>query len=181
MLLLLLGCSSPNVKTGFVDPEIQPYVKEFIDNSEGKVTPEDIQEISITFKDYGKSADKGNNGTIVGTCHLMAITDNYITINTTWWHRLDDPYYHLEKASVVWHELGHCALLRDHTPSNWNLNWWDKVLIFIGLKESEKTLTDGCPISLMNPYTLDSWCWNNHYNYYIKELYDQSAENYKTL
>lgn len=51
---------------------------------------------------------------------------------------------------LVWHELGHCALSR-----------W---------KHTEGTLEDGCPRSTMDPRPLHSQCWEEHRNYYIKEL-----------
>jgi hypothetical protein len=67
-------------------------------------------------------------------------------INQQWWTYAD----HVEREMVVFHELGHCALYRDH------LN-------------DEKI--GGDPVSLMNWTIFSESTYNENREYYLRELF----------
>jgi hypothetical protein len=81
----------------------------------------------------------------VGVCQTWSNGYREIRIEKAYWEAATEK----EKIELVFHELGHCQQGRGHTSTY---------------------LTDGCPVSLMDPYTLDLWCLDTHWDYYIEEL-----------
>lgn len=86
----------------------------------------------------------------VATCGFPDnnINRSVITFNMTYW----ESYSSGDKESTVFHEMGHCVLLREHLP----------------------TLSNGKPISLMNPYIVLSDTYLPRRNYYIGELFSKA-------
>ena len=68
-----------------------------------------------------------------------------IGIVRSFWNNFTD----IERLILVYHELGHCALHRNHT---------------IGILE------DNCPDSIMYPTFIGRECFDKHYTYYLEEL-----------
>jgi hypothetical protein len=165
---LLLSCASARTRDDSIDLNIKPYVIDFVENSRGVVSLEMANEIPITIVDYKDDTNK--LGTILATCYYSPYSTNYITINRKWWNAEAGPYYSRKFARVIWHELGHCVLGRDHTYS-YDQSWYVKLLEWINLTEQKGFLKDGCPISLMHPIIVDDYCAEKHYLYYLQELY----------
>lgn len=82
---------------------------------------------------------------VAGTCDISAGSYE-VTLDSDYWALADDD----EKTMLVFHELGHCLLDRDHRT---DLN------------------SDGMPVSIMNPYLFDSVYFHDHYASYVNELF----------
>lgn len=121
-----------------VDPAFVPYV-ELYKSMKGRGLSYDIP---IAF---------GNqDGNVIGVCTRWSSGHRQIQIDPTYWN---DPYTtEHEKISLIFHELGHCDLNRDHVTALRSNNW---------------------PVSLMYPY-------NYGYNspdesYYFNELFNPTS------
>jgi hypothetical protein len=124
--------------------------------------------VSIEFHTYLEDS------TVVGTCHRNLIEKSIIWINEEWWNSLYVSEY--QRLEVVFHELGHCVLLRAHTiPPNDSdrgfFTWWERLFFKIGIFIPKGYLKDGCPSSIMHPYTMLDLCFIKHYKYYMDELF----------
>lgn len=103
------------------------------------------RDIKFIFS-YGMANDK------VATCSFPTSNTNssIITINMSYW----ESWTSADKESTIFHEMGHCVLLRDHTSA----------------------LISGTsvPISLMNPYIVRASTYIPRRTYYIAELFSQA-------
>jgi hypothetical protein len=81
-----------------------------------------------------------------GYCVLSSDASPTVVINEDVWNDLDA----VEKEALIFHELGHCVLFRRHN--------------------SEKTGT-GEPVTIMNPYAIDSYLYRAKLSYYYRELF----------
>ena len=72
-----------------------------------------------------------------------------INIDPEFWAIASD----VEKEEVVFHELGHCILGRDH---------------------EETVLEEGIPKSIMFPYVFE-WEYQNYRSYYVAELKNENT------
>jgi hypothetical protein len=79
-------------------------------------------------------------------CVLSSDASPTVVINEDVWNDLDD----VEKEALIFHELGHCVLFRRHN--------------------SEKTGA-GEPVTIMNPYAIDSYLYRAKLSYYYRELF----------
>ena len=80
-----------------------------------------------------------------GICHTWGTEWKEIHISPDFWSQASE----LQKTNLIFHELGHCELSRDH------LN---------------KFLSDSCPSSFMYERTISDFCLKKHWGKYIKEL-----------
>lgn len=147
-----------------IDPELQTFVEEFKNLSNGAVTDNDLKNFSMGFRDYNKGSS------IAGTCHYGV---NEVDISKSWWNSWQTPS---ERLELVFHELGHCILKRSHTKKPVHdgfLAWIERLGFKVGLFTDKGYLYDGCPASFMHPYTLGDRCINKHFHYYINELFSR--------
>ena len=63
-----------------IDNEFKSYAQNFIDKSKGKVKPNDIKNLSITFDKFDEDSD------IVGYCLYIPLYPR-IVINQDWWYQ----------------------------------------------------------------------------------------------
>lgn len=133
---IFISCSVPKSLDGrYIDPEILPYVQRF-EQAYGRVA-----RVNVRFMVSGL-------GTRSGTCYryidAQVIPD--VFLNKEHWLFYTD----LGKEELVFHELGHCVLHRDHIAT------WNK----------------GIPDSIMYPYTFgDEYYYMFNREYYINELF----------
>ena len=80
-----------------------------------------------------------------GFCY-PGIGINIININQKSWETTN-------KEQLLAHELGHCLF---------------------GLQHNARTLSDGCPESIMFPKVIDIGCWNMYKSEYYQELIEAS-------
>jgi hypothetical protein len=81
----------------------------------------------------------------VGICKLGYYRVPYIAIDRTYWKNSS----RWGREWLVFHELGHCVLDRDHRDDKFGVN---------------------CPASIMHSYA-NSFCYKDYRNYYVKELF----------
>lgn len=133
--LFTIGCGQVNATNKYHAKEAEMYLVEF-------------------EQDYGIStgqtevtmSDKGFEKNVIGYCMSDDInpTGN-IVLNSVTWPNLTDT----EKHNLVYHELGHCILLRDH---------------------NDALYPDGCYRSIMNTYLISDFCYFLHKDELINEL-----------
>jgi hypothetical protein len=78
-------------------------------------------------------------------CRIFEDGYRQIEVDANFWATATDS----QKEQTVYHELGHCVFGRTHNR-----------LFF----------PDGCPKSIMNPYTFGEPCLTQHFGEYIQEL-----------
>ncbi len=119
------------------DPQFIPYIQEF-EYFHGS----SVSHVPIGFADLGEK--------IAGVCYRTVIDGkilySYIEINREYWPTISE----LQKINLIFHELGHCALNRDHVES-------DSVRI--------------CPISFMHYQIMSTDCLFNNYDLYLEEMF----------
>jgi hypothetical protein len=88
-----------------VNEELWPYYQRFEEEGRFRGLAIDLEEENINgfIKDI-------NQDHVLGKCLYRSYTNNEITIDQGFWNSASD----LFKEFVVFHELGHCYLLRDH-------------------------------------------------------------------
>lgn len=137
ILMFLFGCGHPQQLT--IDPTFQDLISRF--EKDGNRT---IKDLVVKFGYI--STPGGKPGTyVVGECEQGLGTPT-VTILPAYWNSATD----LQREELMYHELGHCILERDHV---------------------EEELSDGCPVSIMDPYTIEESCLIAHHAEYIKELF----------
>jgi len=82
----------------------------------------------------------------VGVCHSWSNGKSKILIDRGQW---EDKLSELQKEALIWHEFGHCALNFGHNDSQ---------------------RPDKCPTHIMNWQLLSDYCYNKHYNDYIRRF-----------
>ena len=146
---LLLGCGVVVAdERSRIQEEIKPFISSFYFEWE-KVTgvPHPASDIKVIFVDEvsGKGIVKEN----IATCTYSAMT---LRIERKWWNE----HSVLQKEALVFHELGHCILLRRH----------------ITLTFQCKEQPSGCPVSIMYPSVLKSVTYSKYRTYYLQELFN---------
>lgn len=133
----------------FIHSEILPYVREF-ESLYGKKT----ENISITFTSFFGSS-------VVGICQSYSknggwYRDKVIKLDRDYWNESSKA----AKEILVFHELGHCELERDHDD------------------EFLTTNEDGIPVlmskSIMNSYIINETKYIENRTYYIIELFNKN-------
>lgn len=162
-MLSQVSCASVRpIHDGF-DPEFDNWKKMFIHESKGKVTEADFDGVTMGFYKY-----KDGEST-VGTCWPMVV---FTEIDISEEYKTNYDYYW--RKELVYHEFGHCILGREHTQPTSSSGWGGKIerLFFrLGIYQPKGYLKDGCPISLMHPNMIGSYCFAKHHDYYIAELF----------
>lgn len=134
--------STPNPPDFSTDTEFIPYIQEF-----EKFSKMDTSSVPIGF-------DSLNEG-VAGVCYYSeisgVISTAYIKINRDYWNK----YSQHKKINLIFHELGHCVLGRDHTK-------WQ--------------VPNECPSSFMNDFIISNYCLKKHYKKYIKEMFPSWEE-----
>jgi len=121
------------------NPEFQLYINEF----EG-YSGLDTRAVPISFADLP--------GDEAGVCHYFRVGAGpirwgYIEIDEPYWKTISEQ----QRINLIFHELGHCVLGRDHViPTN---------------------SVEMCPKSFMHPSVIDTHCLMHNYNDYIKEMF----------
>lgn len=141
MRFLLLGfiissCSSFN-------PEFTPYVAKFKEDSL-KYGRKDLQDFSIPIE-FATLSNKDEEYQVVGLCRYIPFM-RAIFIDERFWRTSSETM----REIVLYHELGHCVLDKDH---------------------DEETDLLGIPKHLMYPSVLSSRNYEAKKDYYLKDLF----------
>lgn len=150
ILLTLLSSCEGDLIGAFSSPQgntssgpFDKYVSKFYQKMGEADLDNSRRNIEISF-DENMSMD------YAGLC-FWSETPRRITINKYWW----DGYDEYDREILIFHELGHCVLNRDHTDS---YDSW------------------GRPLSIMST-DLGGWDYKDYYNSYIQELFQVSPGN----
>lgn len=180
ILLNLLSCATINAKKGneiidisiynsektYIEETFLPYVESFIKDSMGSVTWKKLKGLVVIFEDIKEEG-------VIGQCSLFF--EKKVTIDREWWDKNTND---AQRMQLIYHELGHCVLLRNHTePANADYSFFEKVLFFLGIFKRQYSLIDGCEPSLMHPTMTSLNCTLIHKEYYINELFRRT--NYR--
>lgn len=133
-LQVLSGCGRS------VDPTFQPYVDSFKTEAAAQMHPVNMDAISIQFGPVTESD-------AYAQCVGQQFVGGMITVNASLWHGLTEAH----REQIMFHELGHCVLLRAHRTD---------------------LRADGSPISIMYPVSNFVSSYVAHRSEYIKELFD---------
>jgi len=115
--LILNSCASDPFESSkpvpqefqFVEEAIIPYYQSFQKEAKERGLQIDLNnlEISAEIKEIAQEH-------VAGSCSFGSHINNHITIDKTFWEKASQPL----REFVVFHELGHCALLRGHDESS---------------------------------------------------------------
>jgi len=122
-----------------ITPDFEHQVQSFVSNGEARGVKVDISGLTMQFTRMFEGTS------ILGVC---VPSDKTVLINEDFWNKADPA----ERDFLVWHELGHCVLGRNH--STW--------------------MHEGLPVSIMYPIewaTGHEDAWYDHRRELIDELY----------
>ncbi|GJM28305.1 MAG: hypothetical protein DHS20C17_09400 [Cyclobacteriaceae bacterium] len=148
--ILVIACENPEeivpeeVKFPGVDAELKEYFQRFEDEAATRGINVDLAAIGIT----GVILEIDETH-VLGRCSFPRAQPNRVTVDQTFWNRGSD----LFREFVVFHELGHCFLLRSHL---------------------EDQLPNGACSSIMrsgNGTCLDNYSSRTR-NFYVDELFE---------
>lgn len=123
-----------------IAPEAKQYVSRFVTTGASLGRHIVIDDLIVEFKAITPKW--------MGVCYYGQTPR--IVLNTYYWQWLND----LDREQLVFHELGHCVLNRDH-----NDQWI--------------TAPDGNYIqaSVMNAYDFEWWKYDLYHDFYMRELF----------
>lgn len=148
-----LGKVLPDNRKQGVDPELLPYVRSF-EEAYGK----SIGDIPVNFGDIkGNFGEPGAKNT-GGTCTFRGDGRREVTISRKTWDLFKERFQSFMEP-MIWHELGHYVLDRDHTSAK----------MAIETSEGEMEVA----ASVMYP-TTDFIAFKTYRDYYIGELFGRS-------
>jgi hypothetical protein len=136
-LIPFSACGKPQVVS--VAQDFQPYVQKFQQVAQQQGKPVQITNLVVKFGPMENQYERG-------ICEIDGDNPPTITIDQAAWEQMSDD----EREPLVFHELGHCVLMRAHRPD---------------------MMGAGVPASIMNPYTLAGWTYDEYKTYYMKELF----------
>lgn len=136
LIIIFTGCA----KHLDVAPEFQGIVTEFNleATKQSRSAAENlIIEFGETSNQYAGATCYSNNGT------------PRITVNKMTWDAFSDQ----SRKEMIFHEMGHCVLNREHT--------------------TDRYTEDNCPKSIMHKSPVGEWCENAHSLDYQTELFSK--------
>lgn len=154
VLYMLSACGKcPNEQSqNFV--EFRPVVMQFVSDAQAHGRSVDISHLVVVTQDMPVTSTAAvQNGvpgvlyqTESGVCEYTPGNPT-IRISTIAWNT----WTASAKEALLYHELGHCLLMRGHNP---NID------------------ASGNPVSLMYPYTFDGGIYQQNRTNYLNELFD---------
>ena len=153
-VLLILNCAKETTTKIEVDPEFQPFVDSFVAEAAKRGIDIDFEKtgLSLTFGEVPANA----NGVCTGLREGISSTHEIIIDRNRW--KGDNEF---EKERLIYHELGHCHLLRGHISD---------------------TLPSGEFASIMRGVPPNGFGYRSfnmtgvRRDYYIDELFDEDVE-----
>jgi hypothetical protein len=150
-VLILSACGKGTLSPVNDAPDFQRYLDHFQAYSVqyGHDVPPVKNLLGVTF---GPTQDAD----VAGLCIWGFLSGRQILINKEQWKDLDD----LSRESLVFHELGHCALNRAHNAD-----------LISGAETGLKADDKKYPKSLMNPVFVNGTTYKKLQDYYLRELF----------
>jgi Zn-dependent peptidase ImmA (M78 family) len=142
--IIISGCATGYQVDELIVYGFEDYITKFENDSIIYGRPTKIQELVIQFGDLRGYREEKN---VVGLCQrAYNFQPPIITIDLNYWQQITDA----EKEWLVYHELGHCILNREH--------------------REDRIRENNCVASVMYPKT-EYACYENLQDYYLKELF----------
>ncbi len=107
-MLLLNSCTKQReaeIQFGSVDEKLWVFFEQFEIEGKKRGVDIDIRNLGITGE-----ISEIRDDYVAGTCTYSHRNPNHITIDLNFWNNSDD----FSKEMIIFHELGHCYLYRDH-------------------------------------------------------------------
>jgi hypothetical protein len=142
IFMSMISCAELKRGALVIDPEFEPYVTRFVSLSQKTNRPMNSANVGIQFDDNMDSQT-------LGICSYGSME---IRINSKLWKKLSPS----SKEMLIFHELGHCILKRDHIEKS------------VLSSDARDTLQ----ISLMASRVLRSIIYERNYETYISELFN---------
>jgi len=150
-----------------VDPKARPLYDEYLE-----LAKRNHLTFTHTVHLGFKHIDRGN---AIGVCYYFK--DREIDLDVDYWKNNSDT----QKKILLWHEMDHCYCGRSHDwaeGKNYPETYVDKKIqflrtIFFGRPLRAGYFEDNCPMSLMSPTIVSDFCYMEHGEYYLKELFDR--------
>lgn len=149
-ILAFQACAQPKVD-GIQDNRYDTYYDRFKADAQKENVNVNPYDIPIYTVDEIKSNNLNSNYYIGAQCSMYY---KYITVNNKVWQKVTETC----KEQIIYHELGHCLLLRDHKDDKITLNG--------------ELMPASLMISINLPCVYDSTYQNR--DYYIHELFHPS-------
>lgn len=131
-----------------IAPEFQPIYESFLQEAKSRGFKHlNLINISIHFNDLNQ-VPKEENKTTLGECRLIIGMSPKIMIDRQSWNRMNSA----QKEMTIFHELGHCFLLKGHTDAH-----------------------NHQIISLMNSNMFDSNLYLRERNNFLNEMFSYKA------
>lgn len=115
LLFPFLGCQPEETDETFVDVDLTYYFNIFKDEAA-------LRDVVIDLSEIEGHITSITGTRVVGQCTRRENERNMVTVDRSYWRTISP----LDKEFLVFHELGHCALNRDHLeeekPDGWCLS-----------------------------------------------------------
>ncbi|MCG8331539.1 MAG: hypothetical protein MI974_27865 [Chitinophagales bacterium] len=122
MFILILSCTKRELSnTIFVEPEIQPYLDDFVAEAAKRGYVVDFSDTGLIME-FGETPP-GTSATCLGRGNAHEGLHHMIFDKEAWDSRTPD-----NNASRVYHELGHCELSRPHDNTRLVNNMWKTIM-----------------------------------------------------
>lgn len=151
---IFLSCSE-TTQEGFIDPEFQSYIDKFVAEAALRGDTIDIIQsgLSVIFEDDGTTTD------YAGVCrNRFGSSSNEIGIEKGFWEDSNES----TREWLIFHELGHCVLGRDHDNSKYDNGMW-------------KSLMRGGELTGIDTRQPLCYIWDRQ-AFYLDELFDENVE-----
>ena len=125
MIFWIMSCQKDN-GIHVIDARVQPYIDRFLNEGELRGVVLDVDAVGLEARI--ETVLFQSSGHVLGFCNNEDKDNHYIVLDAKYWPTATD----LEKELLVFHELGHCLLGRDH---------------------DDTTLADGTCLSIMHSGT----------------------------
>ena len=110
MIVLVAGsCNNDESPDYFVDEPLQPYFDRFELEAAIRGVAIDLVALQVTGDVRLISASQ-----VIGECIHTEKEPNTVVVDVVYWNSAND----LEKEFLIFHELGHCALNREHIDNS---------------------------------------------------------------
>jgi len=107
ILIMLYSCEKDEAPVVVeVDARLQFYFDRFAEEGATRGVIVDYDSIKIS----GKIENIDNTSRVAGQCQSNSIDPNVIVVDLNFWNGSNE----IEREFVIYHELGHCYLDRDH-------------------------------------------------------------------
>lgn len=152
LILLVSHFTIVSHKNHDIAPEFKPIYSSFLQEAKQRgFNHLDQINISIQFNDLNKIAKEAGKTTL-GECSLIIGVSPKIKIDRTSWVKMN----YAQQEMTIFHELGHCFLLKGHTESN-----------------HEQI------ISLMNPFIFNPYEYQQKRGMFLNEMFSYKPYHLK--